>query len=199
MRRATLPPVSFSSVVVISRGEIPPREIYIFPRERKITREGNWKEESSRNAFRVHDAFTRVLVLAIASRRAGWIGARRCADRSGVVFLVISGRECEIRVGRRYMCFVQRRASEPARSATYPTRGSELTERTPKREGAGGRIRREAQIGADTDRDLSRNTGYSYRPRRSLILMTSEGWKTFILSLLRSEPCESKYFWKDFR
>jgi len=89
-------------------------------------------EKSLGNAL--HDAFTHVLdprkpFYANAPRHAGWIGARRCADRRGLYFS-LSADENERCARGGVECFALRRASEPARDATYPTRGSKLTERT---------------------------------------------------------------------
>lgn len=59
---------------------------------------------------------------------------------------------------------------EPARDATYPTRGSKPTERTPEREGADEE--RGAQIGVD--RDLSRG---AFIGVGVLTPMVSDEWK----------------------
>jgi len=80
-------------------------------------------------------------------------------------------------------CLALRKASEPARGATYPTRGSKLTERTPKRQGAGG----ESDVGRGSATTRETTTCRECGVSLSVLLYTPDSidrvWKTLYLNL----------------
>lgn len=134
-RPAFLPPVPLSSSVVINRSEILPffslvaKELNAETDRRRINRDWN----------RDHHAFTHIPVLAFYASASR---CRSCRCRNSV-FLVISDdkNEMDAREAALCVCFVQWEGpDEPARGATYPTRGSELTERDPRARGCGQRV-----------------------------------------------------------
>lgn len=170
LRRATLLPMSFPSVVVI-KGQVPPRE------REELKRAYQKKIHETRSCD--HDALTRVFrsSWAFLRERAAPRRLNRRATMRGWYFS-LSADENERCARDDVECFAPRRASEPARGATYPTRGSKLTERTPEQEGVGGEStwdqRRHARPRPVAD------AGCSYRHRCFLILSVSVEWKTFI-------------------
>lgn len=195
MRRATLPPMPLSSVVVIKfGGESPAKE----KNQDARAKPGG----SSRNALvrsrcihpRAFSILANLFFLRkrAAPRRAGWIGARRCADRRGL-FFSLSADENERYARGGVGCLALRRASEPARGATYPTRGSKLTERTPEREGAGG----EADVGrrSTATRETATCRGCGV-PLSASVLAYPDGvgrMEDIYLNLLRLNPLQNEY------
>lgn len=118
----------FLPVVVIKFGASPPRK-----RRTETHKPSRRKAREMRSCdHTMHSpAFS---FYASVPRHAGWIGARRCADRRGLYFS-LSADENERYTRGGVGCLALRRASEPARGATYPTRGSKLTETHPRARG----------------------------------------------------------------
>lgn len=164
----------FLPVVVIKFGASPPRE-----RRTEAHKPSRRKAREVRSCD-AHDAFTRVLFLRerAAPRRLN----RRATMRrsSGVVLLVIGGREWEIHAGRRWVPRSAKGQRAGARR-NLPHSRLEPDWNAPPSE----RVRVEKPTwGADRRQHASPrpvvDAGCPYRRRCCLIPMASVGWKTFI-------------------